>query len=274
MQKRAVMAVQDDLKRSGLFPGAVDGALTAALAAACDRRLAPRAGEMQAGVMQGGVQRKAVAVLQLMCRDKGIDPGVIDGFWGPVTDHAWESLEMLMETGALPRPWRDEEPSDANPQDWPRDTGNQAAMKAFYGVPGAPPIRKVPCPWPLRLAWNTRTVMHSIGCHAKVADSLGRVLTRVHGHYGTAELQRLRLDLFGGCFANRKKRGGTSWSTHAWAVALDWDPARNPLNWGRDKASLDHPDYLFWWEAWEAEGWVSLGRSRNFDWMHVQAARL
>jgi len=28
------------------------------------------------------------------------------------------------------------------------------------------------------------------------------------------------------------------------------------------------------WKAWEEEGWLSLGRSRNFDWMHVQACRL
>jgi hypothetical protein len=55
---------------------------------------------------------------------------------------------------------------------------------------------------------------------------------------------------------------------------MDWDPERNQLKWGRDRASLDASVYDFWWRTWEAEGWVSLGRSRNFDWMHVQAARL
>jgi hypothetical protein len=49
---------------------------------------------------------------------------------------------------------------------------------------------------------------------------------------------------------------------------------RNQLNFGRDRATLDHTDYDFWWHTWEDEGWVSLGRSRNFDWMHIQAARL
>jgi len=58
------------------------------------------------------------------------------------------------------------------------------------------------------------------------------------------------------------------------AVALDWDPAHNQLNWGRGRASLAASSYDFWWQAWEEEGWVSLGRSRNYDWMHVQAARL
>lgn len=34
------------------------------------------------------------------------------------------------------------------------------------------------------------------------------------------------------------------------------------------------PDYINWRECWEKEGWVSLGRQRNYDWMHVQAAKL
>lgn len=28
------------------------------------------------------------------------------------------------------------------------------------------------------------------------------------------------------------------------------------------------------WKCWEEEGWVSLGRQRNYDRMHVQAAKL
>lgn len=155
---------------------------------------------------------------------------------------------------------------------WPKQT--TAELTRFYGIPGEPPLTRVEVPWTLRLAWDTSQKMNHISCHTKVAASLGRVLQSVHAHYGTKELVKLRLDLFGGCFAPRRKRGGSSWSTHAWAIALDWDPERNQLKWGRDRASLAHPDYDFWWRAWETEGWVSLGRVRNFDWMHVQAARL
>ena len=141
--------------------------------------------------------------------------------------------------------------------------------------PGAPPIVRVPVPWRMRLAWDKSQSVSHIGVPCQGRATAWAVCSRqVHAHYGDAELKRLRLDLFGGCFANRKKRGGSTWSTHAWAVALDFDPERNQLKWGRDRASLDHRDYDFWWHAWEAEGWVSLGRSRNFDWMHVQAARL
>lgn len=129
----------------------------------------------------------------------------------------------------------------------------------------------VDCPWVLKLAWNPKQTTRRIGCNVKVADSLRRVLDRVHAAYGAAELVRLRLDLFGGCYNPRRKRGGTAWSTHAWAIALDWDPDHNKLEWGRDRAALARPEYETWWRCWEEEGWYSLGRERNFDWMHVQA---
>lgn len=48
----------------------------------------------------------------------------------------------------------------------------------------------------------------------------------------------------------------------------------NKLLWDRNRAGFAHPDYDAWWRCWEAEGWVSLGRARDFDWMHVQAARV
>ncbi|MCF8078467.1 MAG: hypothetical protein K9K88_04215 [Desulfobacterales bacterium] len=46
------------------------------------------------------------------------------------------------------------------------------------------------------------------------------------------------------------------------------------LKWGRDRAHFARTEYDAWWRLWEEEGWVSLGRQRNFDWMHVQAAQL
>jgi len=69
-------------------------------------------------------------------------------------------------------------------------------------------------------------------------------------------------------------RGGNSWSMHSWGIAIDFDASRNQLRWGREKAVLAKPVYDAWWKAWEDEGWVSLGQERNYDWMHVQAARL
>jgi hypothetical protein len=107
----------------------------------------------------------------------------------------------------------------------------------------------------------------------KVSESLERILHRVREEYGDEEIRRLRLNLYGGSYNVRRKRGGTSWSTHAWGIAMDWDPGNNKLKWGRDRATLAKPEYDTWWRIWEDEGWVSLGRESNYDWMHVQAAR-
>ncbi len=61
---------------------------------------------------------------------------------------------------------------------------------------------------------------------------------------------------------------------HSWGIAVDYDPERNLVKWGRDRATFAKSEYDTWWKLWEEEGWVSLGRTRNFDWMHVQAAKL
>ena len=100
------------------------------------------------------------------------------------------------------------------------------------------------------------------------------MLVRVLDHYGPERIRELGLDLFGGCLNVRRMRGGSAWSVHAWGAALDFDPERNQLRWGRARARFARPEYEKWWALWEAEGFLSLGRARDFDWMHVQAARL
>ena len=43
---------------------------------------------------------------------------------------------------------------------------------------------------------------------------------------------------------------------------------------GWDRTASPRPEYETSWWFWEEEGWVSLGRTKNPDWMHVQAAKL
>ena len=69
-------------------------------------------------------------------------------------------------------------------------------------------------------------------------------------------------------------RGGSAWSIHSWGAAVDLDPDNNQLRWGKNKASFAKPAYENFWKIVENEGWVSLGRERNYDWMHFQAAKL
>jgi hypothetical protein len=126
----------------------------------------------------------------------------------------------------------------------------------------------------MRLAWARDTIVTRMTLHAKVAPSAGRVFEKIAETYAPHERVALGLDIFGGSLNVRRMRGGTSYSTHSWGIAIDFDPERNQLSWSRERARLAHPDAIPFWEAWEAEGWLSLGRERNYDWMHVQACEL
>lgn len=218
-------------------------------------------------------EQKLVAALQIIANENRIPAGEVDGFWGPQTAAAVDGLSELLTTGKLPAPWRpDEETVTPNRNQWPRQS--EAELTAFYGPAGPSQLVDVALPYPHKLSWDPAKTVQTIKAHSKVKDSLQRVLTKVLNHYGLAEIKRLRLDVWGGCYNLRPKRGGTSLSTHSWGIAMDYDPDRNPLRWGAEKAAFAGPEYQAWWSFWEEEGWVSLGRARNFDWMHVQAARL
>jgi peptidoglycan hydrolase-like protein with peptidoglycan-binding domain len=222
-------------------------------------------------------KRKAIALVQIIAKKKAFDPGLIDGRWGQATQHGFDQLVACRDTGQPTPADRPDGNLDVNPNNWPKQ--DEASMTAFYGPHGLPDGREPPmvavhCPWPIQLSWEPFTPVRSIRIHQKCAPSLQRVLDDVYRTYGEAELIRLRLNQFGGCYNPRLMRGGSNWSIHSWAAAIDWDPDNNPLKWNHDRATFARPEYKPWWEAWEREGWLSLGRARDYDWMHIQAAKL
>lgn len=217
--------------------------------------------------------RKVIAAKQLICQKHSIEVGGIDGLVGPQTRFAFDSFAHLKLHGVLPKPWRD---TDTTPPlivpkktVWPKQSG----VSKFFGAVGQNQTSLV-LPFPMKIAWNPAQSVKQFSIHEKVHDSAKRVFTRVLDHYGPEQIATLKIDLFGGCLNVRKMRGGSAWSMHAWGIAIDFDPERNQLKWGRDRASLAKPQYERFWQLWEEEGWLSLGRARNYDWMHVQAARV
>ena len=277
MNTAAVRLLQTELEALGFYHDRIDGERGPNTHAAVGEALDARTGDLSDDWRSWSDKRKAVALLQLLCTDQAIDAGTVDGWWGPQTEFAVEQLDTRRRTGALPPPWRDVEPIDVNPHGFPDES--HASLTDFYGPHGEPdgyrpPLRKVTCPWKLKIAWNMHRTRSHLWCHEAAADSLAEVLEKVHEHYGENEIEKLRLDLFGGDYHPRRKRGGVAWSTHSWGIAIDWDPGRNRLKWGRGHARLAEPEYEDWWRIWEAQGWTSLGRVRNFDWMHVQATKL
>lgn len=269
LNRTATRVLQSQLLAKGFAVGAIDGRIGPRTRAAVAQALEmPGTGEDWKTWPQ---KRQVVLCLQALCRDAGIDPGALDGWWGPQTEYATGRLKVLQETGALPEPWRDRIEVPTNPHQWPLE--RTEALIAFYGEPGKNLVM-LDLPYSLRLSWDTSTRVTRTRCHAKVRDRLGRVLGAVPNHYVTERIRELRLDLYGGGFNLRQKRGGTSMSTHAWGIEFDFAPTRNKLEWHRNRAAFARPEYDARWCCWEDEGWVSLGRARNFDWMHVRAARV
>jgi hypothetical protein len=155
-------------------------------------------------------------------------------------------------------------------------------------------IIAMPIPWPapynkMRLAWDTDTVVSTIAIHRLVAPSLSVALKAVwdtarqrikerDGYDETTEyydrqtmalLSEVGMNLYGGGFNFRLKRGGSSLSTHAYGCAIDIDPERNGMG--------DTTPALPLWIVAEFEslGWVWGGRwkGKNCDGMHFQYAK-
>lgn len=262
------------LRAAGYYAGDIDGDIGPKTVAAVDRILQANAAALPTGQLSKA--RRRVMAAQLILNAAGFEVGAIDGYAGMLTKQALTDWNEEQLTGAKPAPWR---PDDVPEEDDDRPLpawGRQKDMTRRFGTPGGPQCTRgqVTPPYAMALAWNTRQAVRVISCHEEVAASVERVLKRVESAFAPEKIIDLGLHLFGGCFSPRKKRGGKSWSTHAWGVALDFDPERNQLKWGRDRARLAKDDAVHWWRCWEAEGWLSLGRARNFDWMHVQAPGL
>lgn len=226
-------------------------------------------------------QRQLVGYIQYLCATEGINAGPIDGFWGPQTEYGYERFKEANKHHT----WRTDEGEGIGSviggfvgnlfgehieNDWPIQT--QEELKKYYGEVGKNQT-SVTLPYPFRIAWNKTQKVKKITCHKKTADSFVRIMERVKDHYGN-EIKSLGLDLWGGCLNVRKMRGGDKWSTHAWGIGHDFDPERNKLRWNSTQANFAKPEYKEWWKIWESEGWVSLGREKNYDWMHIQAAKI
>jgi hypothetical protein len=145
-----------------------------------------------------------------------------------------------------------------------------------YGTPneaGTPYLVKLNLPYPMILSWDRATKVTSIRCHKLVADKFKQIFNDILAEYGLRKIQQLGIDLYGGCFNYRRMRGGTDWSRHAWAVAIDLDPERNQLRESHLTARFARPEYKPMIDIFYKNGFVSLGREKDYDWMHFEVAK-
>ncbi len=144
-----------------------------------------------------------------------------------------------------------------------------------YGVPnitGEGYLVKIQLPYPMRVAWDTDSQITTMMCHKLVADNFKAVFSDLLSHYGYPKLKELGIDLYGGCFNFRKMRGGSSWSTHSWGIAIDLDPARNTLKETKATARFARPEYKPMIDIFYKHGFEGLGPEKDYDWMHFNIA--
>lgn len=178
--------------------------------------------------------------------------GVIpDGFWGPKSQAACRAyLRALM------------------PKDNPWPSPDQSSLRAFYGEPGDE-SNLVTIEFPYPMTYDGKPVTRT-RCHRKVAASLLRVLTAIRWIIGKHPDTKDEAEDFGGVFNFRLKRGGSSFSLHAWGAAIDLDADDNSFRASWPMQS-DMPFEII--EEFAREGWVSGGAFWGFDAMHFQATK-
>lgn len=148
-----------------------------------------------------------------------------------------------------------------------------AQATAKYGKPsqdGKAYLVTIALPYPMRLAWDKGTVIRKMRCHRLVAQNFSNVFMEILQVYGLPKIQELGIDLFGGCFNFRAMRGGSEYSRHSWGIAIDLDPERNQLKETSKTARFARPEYKAMIDIFYKHGFVSLGREKNYDWMHFE----
>ncbi len=123
-------------------------------------------------------------------------------------------------------------------------------------------IRLFHLPVPLRRSWDLVEIT-TMPAHRLVGDAMVDAIAEIYEFYGLATMRMHSLDLWGGVYNPRFKRGSRQPSTHAWGIAIDWCPALGPFG---ERTRLPWPIV----EAFLHRGFENLPAS---DGMHFSASR-
>lgn len=214
-----------------------------------------------------------VTRIQYMLNELGYYNGAIDGIWGKLSSKGYQQVmhDLQIEGATLVKPevtHTDEPfvlPDGSIPEVAKIGRYSNADMQRAFGVVGEGTIR-TELPYPMRLAWDTDTVVSHTQVHHLVARALQDALQAVLDHYGATAVTTLGLDLLGGVFNKRHMRGGTTWSSHAWGVSIDINPAGNPFRAHTSDTTFVNPAYTEFARIMVQHGFGTI----EYDLMHWQ----
>lgn len=154
---------------------------------------------------------------------------------------------------------------------WPTQAQVRAGTSIFGKAGCESSLVNIVPPYPLYYCGKQ---VKTIRVHKLIAEPVKNALEDVLAHYGLDRIKALGLDQYSGSYNYRKSTNGSAMSMHAWGIALDFAAATNAYKMKKPQATLSKPECEKWWQIWESYGAVSLGRECNYDWMHLQFARL
>lgn len=148
-----------------------------------------------------------------------------DGVWGKMSDRALTFLELAALT---PKPAGDTILTEYGTVQAKYLRPKGLSNREMYGALPVGELQPLVLPFEMRLAWNTSVKISYFSVNPLIHKDLLAALTEIRDTLGMGVVQSLGLDMFGGCYNNRKIKGGSVKSTHAWAVSVDLNPRGNP----------------------------------------------
>lgn len=225
--------------------------------------------------------RRLYAAAQAALAAWKFNVGTVDGYWGHVTDQAYEDWRGHAQGTRKTRA-----PQRRQRKGFKSTDGTiplQSQIRKYYGTPGKHAkgpnavrnqLTRIELPFYMRLDWALGTKINKITVHEKAAPSLRSALIEAYEHYGAAKFKSLGLDRFAGSYNPRRMRGGSKWSMHAYGCAIDIYAAPNGLRARCPEALFCKPEYKDFLDIMQKHGWLPAIRLWGADAMHFQRARL
>lgn len=181
----------------------------------------------------------------------------VDGIWGSQSNAACvKHMKGLMAQSG---------------RTWPKP--KTQAFTDFWGPHGVeggytPPQKKITLPFPLYLYGDKSKLVKTLSPHVKAADAFLEAFENLVIQYPTQELrEKAGVTVYDGLYNPRLMRGSSStWSMHAWSLAIDLNASKNTLKMHWPKQAV-MPFEVY--ECFARAGLSSLGWSDNRDAMHA-----